>query len=329
MQVIDVAVHQNEPAKLSEIGDEVRKIALETSDDCLIGGIQQVLHGGDRIFVLDHAGPRIHVFDADGKFLRQVGNNGRGPGEYLYVSCITADTEYKHLYVASGSKIIRYDFEGNFIDEYTKTSYPEYISFANGSLFVFYSELGRPTGRNSFANITRMVTLERGWTTTGDTMMVKYVETPNVMASSSPEKHYISQSDNHLFVYYPVLNKEQIVRDTLYQLSNNVLEPYVKLNFSDGNGVRNKNVLNIFHAGHFIIAQYMPVSDNEKKYFCYDMKNGTAKNMSGGFEDDIYHTGLATIRPMNDGLFYFFTEWEEEVSSSTEPNPVLYTGRFK
>ena len=68
--VIPVNVAQNSPIRLSEISDEVKKIELETSEDCLIGHIAQVLCDDDRIFVFDAQSSRllIHVFDLGGAF---------------------------------------------------------------------------------------------------------------------------------------------------------------------------------------------------------------------------------------------------------------------
>jgi len=68
--IIPVDVAQNSPVRLSEISDDIRKIELETSDECLIGRIAQVVCNNDRIFVWDsQAGSLVHVFDLSGKFL--------------------------------------------------------------------------------------------------------------------------------------------------------------------------------------------------------------------------------------------------------------------
>ena len=328
--IIPVDVKQNSPVRLSEISDGITKIELETSEECLIGHIVQVLCVDDRIFVLDaQGGSCIYVFDLSGKFLFDINNKGQGPGEFLYIRNITADIAKKHLYVASmGNKILIYDYDGNFIDENTKVSNPEYIRFENDLLHVFLYEPGRRTDNNTFINTTVMVRYYNEWQPI-DTIVVKSVELNNLVGTALPNIDFISQDNlNNLFIYYPVMLNEQFARDTLYMLDQNQLKPYAKLRFSDENtSQQNKRLFSITHTSHLIIAEYLSITDKGKKYFCYDLNNKSGKNMTGGFLDDVYDTGLAEIRFLNNDYFYFIKEVEE--FSDFEPNPVVYLGKFK
>ena len=51
--------------------------------------------------------------------------------------------------------------------------------------------------------------------------------------------------------------------------------------------------------------------------------------MTGGFLDDVYDSGLAEIRLLNNRYFYFVKEVEEASDLTTQPNPVVYIGKFK
>jgi hypothetical protein len=50
----------------------------------ILGRVVQVAFDrNDNLYVYDASGPRITVYDASGKFVRQIGQKGEGPGEYM------------------------------------------------------------------------------------------------------------------------------------------------------------------------------------------------------------------------------------------------------
>jgi hypothetical protein len=53
-------------------------------DDTLFYGIDGVRADGERIWVLDRLARRVTVLDWNGRWLRQVGREGAGPGEFLH-----------------------------------------------------------------------------------------------------------------------------------------------------------------------------------------------------------------------------------------------------
>ena len=330
--IIPVDVAQNSPVRLSELSDDIKKIELETSDECVIGRIGQVLCDDDRIFILDMGAGRslIHAFDLSGKFLFAINRRGRGPGEYIYINAMAFDEVNKHLYITSQGKILKYDRNGNFIDERSRVDFMEYIRFENDFLHVFTQEFTRPMGNNTVANIAIMMRYSRDWQPV-DTMVVKTMIVPGIVGATGTNVDFVSKDNRgNLFVYYPICLYEPFVRDTLYMLDKNRLIPYAKLKFSDENpSKRNKNIYSISHTSHLLIAEYVSFSEKGKKYFCYDFRSKTGKNMTGGFLDDVYDTGLTEIRLLNSRYFYFVKEAEYAPDIELEPNPALYIGKFK
>ena len=62
--------------------------------------------------------------------------------------------------------------------------------------------------------------------------------------------------------------------------------------------------------------------------FCYDLKEMTGYNMEKGYEDDINHSGIVDIRPLNtdtERYYYFYTQERH----SEEENQVLCIGTLK
>jgi len=81
MLIVSINVAENSSFRLSEISDDIKKVALETSEECVIGHIAQIIYTDNRIFLLDIIGGwRIHIFDLSGKYLCNI--DRRFPDSY-------------------------------------------------------------------------------------------------------------------------------------------------------------------------------------------------------------------------------------------------------
>jgi hypothetical protein len=95
-------------------------VFLETTDDCVIGEIRKIIHADDFILILDpFVAKKLFMFDCSGKFIRQIGKQGEGPGEYIHPTDVYYDETKKHIvmYDQFRSKFFFYDTNGNFIEE--------------------------------------------------------------------------------------------------------------------------------------------------------------------------------------------------------------------
>ncbi len=68
---------------VSNFADTVLYVPLETTEESLIGNISG-LWINDSIMLVS-TGNRLLMFSESGKYMHQVGSNGRGPGEYNYI----------------------------------------------------------------------------------------------------------------------------------------------------------------------------------------------------------------------------------------------------
>ena len=72
--------------------DSIEYIPLETTEECLVGEVTDVVMADDRLFVFDAKQQEVWSFDRSGRYVGRLGRRGEGPGEYLSI----AQFEYDH-----------------------------------------------------------------------------------------------------------------------------------------------------------------------------------------------------------------------------------------
>jgi hypothetical protein len=345
LTVIPVDIDQDKSLPLSEIADDIKQIELELTDESLIGRVRKVLLCGDYYAVLTNYGSenRILLFDATGKYIRQIGSTGQGPGEFTRVYDIACDVERGYFFAMSYPKIICYDLAGHFVKESSGKrgvgSIIVSLNYVNDALLYISEDVRKDeTGSYTLSTMYKM----------DDDMQVKdsieirrvYFDKPGIF--ENPTKDFITDADGHTYFYYSDLYHEQqnpavsILRDTLYQKEDTQLIPYLRLKFKDdgidAGGKKYIQLLNIYRSSRFVFSRYSDSNKNESYFFCYDTKNEKGYNMKDGYTDDFYHIPKkAVIRPFASSpekFYYLYTDLDKAVDGE-EPNPTLYVGTLK
>lgn len=139
--IIDVvgSVEKYQRVYCSDYFSSIELIPLETREDCLLSNASfpKIILKDSIIFI---AGDRLYAFDTSGKFLNQIGEKGQGPHEYLYSISFFPNTDRPVIYVEDMTKILEYDFYGNYIRT-IQTPEPEHkrlinISYVGDEIFV-------------------------------------------------------------------------------------------------------------------------------------------------------------------------------------------------
>jgi len=101
---------------LSEIIDSITLLPLETSDDCLLGNVKNVIALDSIFVVLDNRSNAVFTFSRTGQFITQIGCCGEGPGNYVDASQIDVETSTGDILVYDriGAKVITYDQSGRY-----------------------------------------------------------------------------------------------------------------------------------------------------------------------------------------------------------------------
>ena len=116
-------------------------IILETNENCLIGQIDELQIFDGCIYILDrNRAKSLLVFDADGRFIRKIGNFGQGPGEYIHLWDFTLDTENRFIYLLDyGQRVHKYHLDGTFVKTVTpkvQKSNIYFIQFFKNRLYI-------------------------------------------------------------------------------------------------------------------------------------------------------------------------------------------------
>lgn len=138
MESIIIDVEKGKFLPLDSIVENVEFVKLETTDDCLIGSISQLLFADSLIIVVDKdISKSIFAFNIKGKLKNKVANIGNGPGEYIETSyvCLVPDKEQIAIIDAPQSRVIFYTYDGKYVDMVAEMpflySYFEYLKSGN------------------------------------------------------------------------------------------------------------------------------------------------------------------------------------------------------
>ena len=198
--------------------DSVEVVPLETTGKALIGLVGKILllPNGN---VLIKSTASMFMFSPEGKFLFQIGKNGRGPEEYLTIDDVCLSQE---LWILGGCEIVKYSTEtGRFIRK-TTLELPEicngFDAIASGpghSAFLYYCP---QMDENNFSEDFYC--------------LYRYDEQGRILQKFLPRKDYglnialITQASDNRYILRP-----QDSDNICYYLSDSLPVPRVKIDF--------------------------------------------------------------------------------------------------
>jgi len=207
---------------LSDIASEVRYIKLETGDKFMISGRPEYYFSDSLIFIANYN--QLLAFDYSGKFVRQIGTPGRGPGEIDLITHISILENEKLIIIQTNwsRKLMYFSFEGTFIKSVprppdvlrihvlNKDQFLSYYSCAIGNeeyLYLLSNEKG-----DTLSTVKNHYKWEN---TSGRTFMIGY-------HSFQPFYDY----NNRTFF-------KSMYNDTVYTASDNKIEPAYFVNMGE------------------------------------------------------------------------------------------------
>ena len=126
---------------MNDLFSKVEIVPLETNDSCLLIFPWKVLCINGKYGVFDFHASSFLVFDEKGKFIRQIGRRGQGPGEYSYIYDVSYDEDADRFYMLSPfGEILCYLSNGSFQNRIRlpqKANYQEFEDY--GKYWITWS----------------------------------------------------------------------------------------------------------------------------------------------------------------------------------------------
>lgn len=97
--------------------DSIEFIQLETSKKSLIAFSQEFMVANNCYLVHDHPTSTLLVFDAKGKFLRQIGSRGQGPKEFDHIGCFTLSNNKFYIVDTYTHDLLCFEWDGKFVSK--------------------------------------------------------------------------------------------------------------------------------------------------------------------------------------------------------------------
>lgn len=106
---ISVFPVNSEPEFLVEIN---RSAVYGDTEEVLLGSrLNMTVDDQGRVYIADNQEVALHVYNPDGSYNRQIGQEGDGPGEYRMIRTIRVQDRYLHILDLNLSRITRYNLE--------------------------------------------------------------------------------------------------------------------------------------------------------------------------------------------------------------------------
>lgn len=212
--IVDIENHLNETKSvpLSSIGKQLKYIPLETNPNSMLERIEHIRFTEDFMFVADYN--KVLQFDKKGKFLRQIGANGRGPGEYTGITGFCIDEKKRRVFVNlcnDGCKILEYDFNGSFVRSFNQPWGSDQFIAYDSTGIIFHLTHDNDSTVYSKYNF--------------------YITDHDFKPTYKIKRHFIRKSNIGarlipLYYYRNILHFKQYSVDTLYTLENEKPKPY-------------------------------------------------------------------------------------------------------
>ena len=153
---VETALQNPQELLLTDLGKKLTYVPLETLDESLVKlESQSALIVTDEYIFVGEANRPLLCFDrSTGKFLRNIGRIGQGPGEYSVSTIAQVDAEAKRIYFGiTGTQYQCYDYDGNFLHTQTFPQDKFYmggVHFADNMAYAYCNVANSKTTQRAY-----------------------------------------------------------------------------------------------------------------------------------------------------------------------------------
>ena len=220
---IEDNLNKEQVVSLSNIGKKLEYIPLETTPNSLMGEILHIELTPKYIFVAAYPSNGLLQFDRKGKFIKQIGSKGRGPGEYVDASRFCIDQKNERIFIMScwsRCNVMEFNFDGEYIRSFDQPW--------ESHNFLIYDTVGLVFEIADYSpTATRVIPGTRDYSFLENNISITDFECKPLFKI----KRHLMRNSNYspsgvAFYYFDnELRFQQFGVDTLYTLKNEKLEP--------------------------------------------------------------------------------------------------------
>ena len=303
--VIPMNARPGDVLNLSDFAESIELIPLETTDDCLIGWMPEIIATEKFYYMISAVGydfQKLYVFDKQGKFVRQISGRGQGGDEFIEIRDfdVIGDSIIK---IGDVFAIRTFNLEGELLSSKKINSANsedvttrEIVSM-KGNTILF--NMGKPDSRSA-ENLLYQLDDK-------DSVRTGFFEVPflaNRISTYFVDAAAMTKDEEYVYFHFPCDNY-------IYQIDAETLDyfPIYKVDYGDRtftwdmfdeNGyekiwsAQRKKESNVAMEQILSLNDYFLFTsrDNEKNYYFSLYSNRTGKILSGSkLKDDMYFKG--------------------------------------
>jgi hypothetical protein len=297
--LINCSVKEKSEIKISF--EPVLSIGVEEgNENYMLGGVADVEEDKEgNIYVLDFKFRTIRKYDKHGKFIKNIGRKGGGPGEISQFPVDMALGNGK-IYLLLINTIIIYDKEGNYLNSFKLKIFPKFILVDSHGRIILV-ETDRKT-----LKLFHVFNQEGKYLTS----FCKSFPAPNlkfkeILDKWLPPSVFLS-TDGRLFVAHPFQYEIQIYKDRhlekiIKRKSENYEKPHL-VRVKGRGGYKVGGIQEIFEAGNYLIV----LLSGEKKGKFIEVFDKRDFTYQGSLKFDI----AGYPEPTRNSTIYFWNEFK-------------------
>lgn len=337
---------------LNTVCKNIFTIPLQTDSHILIKAIRNIYLYQNKLFILHD--DQISCFDMNGNFLRKIGHQGNGPGEFYYLpEGIAFHNSHIYLNDQHSKKILIYSIEGDYIKSIVTNHVFSQFKILNHTLLIGYTpnKLGNEPNKLYTYNMEGIVI---------DSLK-------NSMIYDNYNAIYSFSYENPLFsLNNKLLGFKEVLSDTIYKINPDFsLDPFLVFNLGDlklhpDDIYNQKDIFKALDHGKKVLEvlfdneNYMIIKDWDTRFtiLVWDKKNNNIDNVKFLYSDDLAKSfnkekSYIYINPKDesskvmtkDGTAYFMPEFVSEdnkyligyetSAAHEEDNPIIVLAEMK
>jgi len=257
------AFDKSKPINITDISTDFNFIRLETKDECLTATRLAVYSNDQYLIAIDRE--RILLFDRkDGKFIREIGHRGNGPGEYSHTYNVMPFNEGKNIvYAGRNKKRYGYSLDGQLKDTLSIPDLVSEIGNIDDNIFAAFMPdyQGGEKIRIIFFNHR-------------DSLLKTF---PNYLSAPKTNAFFVWNPNSWFYTINKQLNFYQLFNDTLFTISTNSITPRFIFNMGPYSPPYEMKTSPKFEPDKYFVMK--TIQESSKYLFCsfnFNKKNYTA-----------------------------------------------------